>query len=380
MLFEKSQNGLKFIYIDMLGIAAFAYLSSGLLYGNFILGVVYPEAVWSSIGCIVGWLIFRSRAKNNGITLNCSLSPATQQKLIFASFSGAIVMLLFFAFSGWNYLLSDKVDRSEHIAEYFFIRIPFYVTMLSVFLLHCETSKRFRVWKSILYYMILMVSIIEMNREFILFACLLTIVRFYYLRGTLLIPRGLTGFIAILVAIVFFLVLLKPLLYMIILGQQYDGGFFNFGETVNWYRWLDFSHRNEVDLSVVQKNDGMYTISSFFIPFSNYESASRVWFRDILENDGYGRTFGYSGVLWVSRYFDHFLIALAWVGLFFIYSCRWSKNNVVSLLIAISLCLVSYRFFRSEWPLVLKTILWTYIYPGIICFLICSLGSAKSKT
>lgn len=380
MLFEKSHNGLMFIHIDMLGIAAFAYLSSGLLYGNFVVGTVYPEAIWSSVGCIVGWLLFRSRAKFNGVTLNVSLSLATQRNLIFASFIGVIGMLLFFISSGWDYLSSDKVDRSDEIAIYFFIRIPFYVSLISVFILYCETSKRYGIWKSTLYYMILAVSIIEMSREFLLFCCLLFIVRFHYNRGILLIPTGLPGFFVILVTTLSFLLFLKPFLYVVVLGQSYDGGLWNFGETVNWYRWLDYASINQVDLSEVQKNDGLYTLTSFFMPYSSFDSASKIWFHDILGNDGNGRTFGYSGVLWASKYLEHAWIALAWVGLFFLYACRWSKNNVISLIIAVGLCLVSYRFFRSEWPLVLKTLIWTYVYPGIICFVICCIRPPKTKT
>lgn len=352
----------------MLGLAALAYMLSGLSYGYYVLDVIYNSAIWSLIGCMIGWCIFHKRAVRNSVLMVSNLKTSVIQRLIFLAFVGISGMLIFFAYFGSSYVLSDKILRSETINDTFFIRIPFYASISCAFILYSDKDCRYRKTRELIFYLILFVSLVEMNRELLLAVGLLFVFKHYQQHRRLLIPSGFFGFIVIILMLVFFLVLLKPLLYLTILGSQYDGGFLNFGETVNWYKWLDYKAVNDVDLSEVQKNDFSYALFSIFLPYSPVDSASAIWFREVLGNSDIGRTYGYSGVLWLSRYLSDTLISLPWIFVFYIYSLRWSRRNTINIIIGLGLCLISFRFFRSEWPLVLKTYIWTFLYPSLLFY------------
>lgn len=378
MIFHRENEGLRLIPIDLLGVAAIAYMVSGLLYGYYVLNITHHLAVWSSIGCLIGWCMFRRNALKNSILLVSFLKTSVIQRLILLSLVGISGMVIFFIYFGSNYLLSDKVLRSETINQTFFIRIPFYASILCAFVLFTDKECRYRKTKSLIFYLILIISLLEMNRELLLAVGLLYVFKHYQLYHRLLIPSGFIGLITILVVLIFFLVLIKPILYLTILGTSYDGGFLNFGETINWYKWLDYSAENNIDLTVVQRNDGWYSLFSLILPYSPVESASAIWFREILGNTDIGRTFGYSGVLWLSHYFSGAMICLPWILIFYFYSLRWCQSNIVNIIIGFGLCLISFRFFRSEWPLVLKTYLWTFLYPGLVYYTLSRLSFRKT--
>ena len=65
----------------------------------------------------------------------------------------------------------------------------------------------------------------------------------------------------------FVLLAAKPLYYLIVLGSVYDGGFANYGEVVNWYRWLDYANLRDIDISIVQRNDLNYSLQALVYPF-----------------------------------------------------------------------------------------------------------------
>lgn len=349
-------------------IAAFSYLGSGILYGIYILDSLYDEALWSFFSCLLGWAIFRPRAIKNAPILKITLATLIKQKLIFLSFAGICSMFLFFAINGLDYFSADKVERSGSIASSFILRPPFYAFIVCLVILYSDTSNSYKKIKSLFFYILLLISVIEMNRELIILSGIIFLIRFNKIYGKLLIPKGITGFVLIMTSTVFVLIFLKPIMYIFLLGIPYDGGFFNYGETVNWYRWLDYSITRDTDIASVQRNDFLYSIYSIFLPYNPVDSASKIWFIEVLGNAEEGRTYGYSGVLWLSYYLTGPSIALGWMFLFFIYSSKFSNNQIIQIIIYIGLLMVTYRFFRSEWPLVLKTILWTFIYPSFIFY------------
>ena len=369
MILVRKDLDIIFLPIDLLGIAAVTYLTSGILYGFFGVGYVYSEAVYSIIGCLSGWSLFRPRAIRHSHIFESNISVGTEIRLLVFICIAQLVMLAYFLYGGVDYLTSGKVERYEQGSTLLFLRIPFYASLICLILLVCEGGQRFSGIKNLLIFFAIGISIIEMNRELLIIVALLCAIRLYKNNNRLVIPQGFFGFIVIIFAAIFFLVFLKPLLYLIVLGRQYDGGLINFGEAVNWYRWLDYAATRSVDLSQVQRNDLNYSLASIVLPYSPFESASKLWFRDVLGNDHVGMTYGYSGVLWLSHYFKSWTIMLPWMLLFYLYSFNFKVQGGVGMILQVGLAIVSYRFFRSEWPLVLKTYLWLFVYPSVILFM-----------
>lgn len=370
MIINRKNTDIIFLQIDLLGISAIAYLVSGLLYGFFALGYIYDEAVYSFIGCMFGWVLFREKAIRSSHALTLNISAQTELRLLVLIFFSQLIMLGYFFYGGMEYLSSSKVDRYEQVNSLIFLRIPFYASLFCLIILVSEVHKRFVFIKNLLIYMAVFIGVFEMNRELLIIIGLLIVIKLYKHNGRVIIPQGIVGFLIIILSAIFFLVLLKPLLYLVVLGEHYDGGFINFGETVNWYRWLDYAQSRSIDLSQVQKNDFQYSIASFLLPYSPFDSASKIWFRDILGHDYAGMTYGYSGVLWLSHYFKGWTISIPWMSLFYLYSCNFKVQRGLAIILQIGLAVVSYRFFRSEWPLVLKTYLWVFFYPTVIFFIV----------
>ena len=80
-------------------------------------------------------------------------------------------------------------------------------------------------------------------------------------------------------------------------------------------------------------------------------------------------TYGYSGLLWTNYYFKNYFLIIPWMILCIVYSKTYFKNNdFLRIAFSLILAILVYRFFRSEWPLVIKTGLWVYFYPTLILY------------
>jgi len=110
-------------------------------------------------------------------------------------------------------------------------------------------------------------------------------------------------------------------------------------------------------------------LNSIIYPFSYFDSASKIFFEEILKNTYSGMTYGYSGLIWTDYYFNGYFLTLPWIFLSIIYSKSFFNNNdFLRITFSLILIIISYRFFRSEWPLVIKTMLWVYFYPTLILY------------
>lgn len=380
MILHDSGKQLKFVPIDLLFIASTLYLGGGIYYGFTVLGNVYSEAVYSYLACIIGYLFFRNKAYKNAPIINdLELSAKVKEKLILLAIFGTLLMLISQLFFDGLFYSSDKIARSAVISSSFYIRIPFYAALFICFCLYATKDKSHQYGRFILFMVIGFVTLLDMNREFLIAYGIIFLIRHFNLHGWNLIPSGFWGFVIITTGALFVLLAAKPLYYLIMLGSIYDGGFANFGEAVNWYRWLDFANTRDIDLSIVQRNDLYYSLQALVYPFSSVDSASKIWFNEILGYEDVGRTFGYSGVLWLSYYFKGPLIMMPWLLIFWFYSLSFfRKELILKVLVTFGLALITYRFFRSEWPLVLKTFLWTFIYPGVVFLLLSRMVIRKS--
>ena len=143
MIINRKNTDIIFLQIDLLGISAIAYLVSGLLYGFFALGYIYDEAVYSFIGCMFGWVLFREKAIRSSHALTLNISAQTELRLLVLIFFSQLIMLGYFFYGGMEYLSSSKVDRYEQVNSLIFLRIPFYASLFCLIILVSEVHKRF---------------------------------------------------------------------------------------------------------------------------------------------------------------------------------------------------------------------------------------------
>lgn len=367
MIFAYRNDGvLGVIPMDFLSATALLYLLSGSAY-FWALGVDLPVEVLASLSAVFLSMLFFRRGV---VWLDCGFSMITCRNIFLLSMVGAFVFLAFLIFSGKSYFFADKVSRSSHIAEWFFLRIPLYVAYVFSIILQFSPLRFFL--RFLLLALLSLVTLVEMNREFLIVLSIGWAALLWRDFRCKVVPPGLVGGFVVVLGLVFVLILAKPLMYILILGQQYDGGFLNFGETVNWARWFLYAQQNSVDLSSVQSQDLRYGLFAILLPYSPVSSSSAVWFSEVLMESDVGRTFGYSGILWLSHWFPGVFVAAPILILFWLYS-RASGNHPLLVFLGVSLCLVSFRFWRSEWVLVEKTLLWTYFYPVALAWIVARL-------
>lgn len=362
----KNDRGLGIIPLDFLVSTGVLYIVSGALY-IYLMGRDIPVEVYFAMAALATAVAVIPRGV---VWLDCQFSALTERNLLALSFFGIFCYLVFLVIGGWGYLAAEKIERSAHISRFFFLRIPLYVafvigTLLQMSMIHLRA-------RYTLLWLLSLVALVEMNREFIVILSITWAAFLWREYRIKLIPPGLLGGCLLVLGLMFILFLAKPMMYFLVLGEVYDGGLMNFGETVNWARWLLYAEDNNVDITDVQKNDLLYGVYALFLPYSPVTSSSAEWFSNVLMEADLGRTFGYSGLLWLSRWFPGFFIYFPLVALFYLYG-RISGGGVVRAILAIALAMVSFRFWRSEWVLVEKTLLWTYFYPAILCWLVARL-------
>jgi hypothetical protein len=93
----------------------------------------------------------------------------------------------------------------------------------------------------------------------------------------------------------------------------------------------------------------------------------------VLGEDGIGQTYGYSGLLsWysVSGHVGVVIIPLL-IGFGAVKIDR--SRSVVAAIASFGIALVAFRLFRSEYVLVIKTLLWQYFYPGVVVWFLARL-------
>ena len=194
-----------------------------------------------------------------------------------------------------------------------------------------------------------------------------------------MVPSGILGVVVITFTFIFVAFFFKPLFYFIILGKIYDGGWYNIGELVNWMRHEFYVDSQSIDITSIQRNDIQYLLQAFVLPFATVDSSSAVFFKEILDGDNSGRTYGYSGALWMSNYLPGYEFVSGIIILLTLFVLKFLFNKEIYNLLLIIFCIVGFRLFRSEWPLVLKTLNWNYLYPSILVLLSIKLIIANDK-
>lgn len=372
MIFRRKGLSMEMNTLDFIGLPALAYLGGGLLYGIYEIRYVNMDAFWALCGVVIVWMLLRSTSY---VTLEINLSPGVEKALTMMTLLLALSISLFYVIAGPSYFMLDKFDRYIVADRYVFLRTGFWSSNILLCVLLIEAQGRLRRMKGALLLIALSITLIEGSRELLLISGLHIILYFWKFRDTLLVPRGLLGLTVLFAGLFFVAVIFKPLFYIIFLGGDFGGGWLHYSELVNWYRWLYLANTQSIDHAAVQRFDLQYLLDALVMPLSRVPSSSAVWFREVLEQgDGSGRNYGYSGVLWLSLYVTgpYMMVpwALAALGFFLLSRAR----SVVWLLLMFSICLLSFRLFRSEWVLVVKTLLWVYFYPSVIVYTLARLS------
>jgi hypothetical protein len=357
------------------------YFLSGLIYSTVAysnLERISALLALATIGFTVGALLGRPRravafvdiGSRHVSTRSSMRAHRAEVILLMLAFGLLLLACTFYLLVPAGYLSMDKVERAPALRSLYAVRVLFFVSSVAYYLALMTSDVPQNVLMRKLYFLYLTllgaVTLIEINREMLLVLGILMLCwagrfRNYYPR---FFPRQFV--VIILVVLLFFT--LKGLLYPIYFATTYEGGLLSFGEVVNWVRWTAYAFDHEVDIGELHRNDWRYLVNALVFPASAYESASAIWFREILQIDAVGQTYGYSGVLsWYS--------VGGWIGVFvlpailgFICAKLDASTHPIAALAAFCLVAVSFRFFRSEYVLVFKTYLWQFFYPGVLLF------------
>jgi oligosaccharide repeat unit polymerase len=359
---------------------------AGILY--FLSGFIYAEAAYGAGGSIGGLVAIATLGFLGGVLFGRQIGriqpidvlpkPVFRRSQTWANRSEVVLILVAFALlllgcsfyflAPSGYLSMDKIERSPALRELYGVRILFFMSPVIYYLalMRCAVVENALLRKVYLLYLMLYcaVTFVEINREMLLVLGVLALCWLGRFRKYFppFFPRQLI--LIVLVLVLFFT--LKGLLYPIFFATTYEGGLLSFGEVINWARWTVYAFDNGIDIEQLHRNDWRYLANALVFPFSAHESASAIWFREVLQMESVGQTYGYSGILsWYSLG--------GWVGVLmfpallgFVSVILDRRASPLAALATFCLVLVSFRFFRSEYVLVIKTYLWQFFYPGLL--------------
>jgi hypothetical protein len=381
-------------YLSLVLVAAL-YFGSGVIYVKAAYNTYEPLLALVSLamaGIVLGGVLARlfTGQASRAYVLPRSSSPSatsadrTELFLIASAFALLLLGVSFYFLVPTGYLGMDKVERSATLRELYGVRILFFTSPVVYYLALSgrRAVENVLLRKLFVAYLVCyaLLSLIEINREMLLVLGLLTLCwlgRFRNYFPSLF--RGQLALVAIALAAFF---VLKGLLYPLFFATEYEGGMFAIGEVINWARWTHYAFENGIDLELLHRNDWRYLLNALVFPLSRYEAASVIWFREVLQMDSFGQTFGYSGLLsWYSLggWIGVLLIPMA---LGFVAATLDRKPGVLPALASFALVLVLFRFMRSEYALAIKTLLWQFFYPGLFFYLLSRIriSSAVSRT
>jgi hypothetical protein len=365
----------------MLAVMGALYFVGGMVYAatvypNFerMLGLVAVATIGFSVGVLLGSSKRSITSSDTSLRSLSTLSVVRAQRsevlLLLFAFGLLLLACSFYLLVPSGYFSMDKVERAPALRTLYGVRVLFFVSGVAYYLSLMKGDVVQNVVMRRLHFLYLVlytaVTLVEINREMLLVLGILVLCwagrfRYYF-------PRFFPGQLALLVLTVLLFFTLKGLLYPIFFATAYEGGLLSFGEVVNWMRWTAFAFDRDVDLGELHRNDWRYLMNALVFPASAYESASAIWFREILQIDSVGQTYGYSGLLsWYAVGGWHGVFALPAI-LGFICAKLDASTNPIAALASFCLVMVSFRFFRSEYVLVVKTYLWQFFYPGVLLY------------
>lgn len=360
-------------------LAALWYLLWGSLYSyasHADLMLTPILALVAFLGIVMGLFLTRKKYQNDHYLVR-PMSPNVSLKLSLYALCLVVITLSIYLFIDPSYFSSDKLERAELVSRLYRIRFIAFTAcvLLGVMVVRWNScTLQVRIVLLIAYILLFAYSIIELNRELFLIFGITYFIYYHYNVREINIGR-LIFYSALGVPI--FLVF-KFVAYWVFFNKPYDGGIISVGELVNWSRWTDLALINQLDLKRIQSDDFSYFLTSLVYPFSNHEISSEVLFQEILGQSGVGRSYGYSGPLWAYGFFGY-------IGVFVFYLLlaaslaylRIGKTLWLDIL-TVSMMFLMFRFFRQEWVIPIKTLLWVCFYPSMLLVLLARLKIAAA--
>ncbi len=355
----------------VLFIASLWYLLSGAIYSYFAHNdfMLTPLiAVIALSGVVSGIMLTRKKVEKQFCIVS-PIAPVIALKISVYSFLLILITFAAYYFIDGSYFSYDKVERAEIISRLFYVRFIIFTACALLGILVIRWNSCVRQVKSIIiisYTLILLYSVIELNRELFLVLGLTYYVYYIFNVGEISVKKlTLYSLFAVL-----FLLVFKFAAYWMFFDKLYDGGIVSLGELVNWSRWTDMALINEWDLKGIQAEDASYFLTSLVFPFSNHDTSSEVLFRDILGRSGTGELYGYSGPLWAYGYVGYVGVFGFYLALSVSLSFLRLGDNIYLDVLAISMMFIVFRFFRQEWVVPIKMLIWVYLYPSAILIMI----------
>ena len=369
MIFYIKEKKLFLCPLDVLFATTFLYCIYGMMWlSEKYLFFIEPLIILFSVSSFWIYNKFFSKSKESAnVSLEITLSRNNFITIYSLACVGVLSFFLIYAYYGFEYFSLTKDLRYKFIKATEVPRILSFVTMIGLFIASVSNQQQFSGLRKILVILFWLISFAEINREMMLIMGMVS-AGSYFTKikhnndNTKFLPLG----VMILGGLV--LIITKPLLFFLQFGIFPDS-FFNSSELTNWIRHFSYVKRFDIDLTFVQRNDLQYFLNAIIFPYSMFDSASKVYFEDVLRGTYAGMTYGYSGLLWTEYYFKGYFLAIPWIFLSMIYSKTFFKeNDFLRIIISLIFIVIVYRFFRSEWPLVVKTALWVYLYPTLILY------------
>lgn len=367
MLFYIKNKQLLLCTLDFLFIASIFYCGYGILWLDEK-GLYFKEPVIIILTITSFWIYkkFFSNSKDEQyVSLEINLKKKNFFIIYCVASAGILSFLLIYFIFGPEYFSLSKEFRYKYIKSTEVPRIIAFVSMIGLFISSVSNEQHYQRFRKIIVTIFWIISFLEINREMIILMSLIS-----YSKYLTRIKR--TNKSIKLVSVVFILIgavimiYFKPFVFYFQYGT-YPETFYNLSELTNWVRHYAYVYSYGIDISEVQKYDLQYFLNSLIFPYSYFSSASKIFYENILQNTYYGMTYGYSGLLWTNYYFKNYFLIIPWLLLSVFYSKTYfKKNDFLRIAFSLTLTILAFRFFRSEWPLVVKTGLWVYFYPSLI--------------
>ena len=369
MIFYIKEKKLFLCPIDLLFLSSIFYCGYGMLWLNEkYLFFKEPLIILFTISTFWFYKKIFSKSKNQSyISLEISLNKKEFVMIYFIATAGIISFLLIYLIIGLEYFSLTKDLRYKYIKITEVPRIIAFVSMIGLFVASVSNKQYYQKFRKIIVIIFWIISFLEINREMILLMSFISYSKYLSnIKHSYKSVKFISIFFIVLGA--FLMIFSKPLLFYFQFGT-YPDTFYNVTELTNWVRHYAYVKTYNIDISEVQKYDLQYLLNSIIFPYSFYFSASKIFYEDILQNTYYGMTYGYSGLLWTNYYFKNYFLIIPWMILCIVYSKTYFKNNdFLRIAFSLILAILVDRFFRSEWPLVIKTGLWVYFYPTLILY------------
>ena len=369
MIFYIKEKKLFLCPLDVLFVSALSYS----IYGMFWLknaSLFFKEPLIILFSVTVFWLykkFISNSSKDCYVSLETDLSSKKQYIIYSLASLGIISFLIIYVYYGLEYFSLTKDLRYKYIKFTEIPRILSLVTMIGLFVASVANHQYYPLARKILVLLFWIISFIEINREMMIIMALTSSAHFFKNKKDKVESVKLLSLSTVIIG-GFVLIMTKPVLFILQYGI-YPENFFYISELSNWVRHFAFVKLRNIDISIVQQYDLQYFLNALIFPFSYFDSASKIFFEKILNNTYTGMTFGYSGLIWTDYYFNGYFLIFPWIFLSMIYGKTFfSKNDFLRITFSLILIIICYRFFRSEWPLVIKTMLWVYFYPTLILY------------